>query len=284
VVLYITHAEERAMSSGSSSSSDDEEWGSVNFTPLFGGALPYGAYVVNDQRSIKIETANFHDVPSNLFATDIWGGALAAADYFKENRGTIVNKTVIEFGAAGSLPSLVALALGAHFLCCTDYPNDALIKSINKQFDSNGFSEARGKSFECKGHLWGSDTKQLLDLIQTNNDTEKRFYDVVILAELLWNDTYLQHESLLTSVDSVLAQDGSVYVAHTHHNVGEEHLDMEFFKRASSQFSFDVRTVKVRHDLVYIDSSEDDVSPVYLRVMTRAKGAKGSICLEPAAT
>ena len=70
-------------------------------------------YKINESVTLKVTTANFGDVPKELFASDVWGGAVVISDYFRNNPDVVKGKNVIEVGAAGALPSMVALALGA---------------------------------------------------------------------------------------------------------------------------------------------------------------------------
>ena len=270
------------MESSGDEGEEEEEY--IALTPLFGGVLPFGSYRVSADKSIVIKTADFHSVPSSLFATDVWGGAIAVSDYFKDHPQKIKAKNVIEFGAASALPSLVSLALQANFVCCTDYPNPTLIKSIKRQFQINAFE----KKFVCTGHKWGESVDELLGALGVHEDAGANLlveeagasscalaaakrYDVVILAECFWVDTYCEHENLLKSVDAVLASNGEVFVAHTHHNPGHEDKDLEFFARAMENFDFETSLLVTRHDLPYIDQSEvdDESPPVFLRRMVR---------------
>ena len=49
---------------------------------------------------------------------------MVISDYFRNNPNVVAGKNVIEVGAAGALPSMVALALGAKQVVVTDYPDD----------------------------------------------------------------------------------------------------------------------------------------------------------------
>ena len=96
-------------------------------------------------------------------------------------------------------------------------------------------------------------------------------FDLVIVAECLWRDTYCQHENLLKSCCEFLADHGTILVAHTFHNPGYEEKDLEFFARASNEFQLGVKPIETRKNMPYIDGSEGDESDVYLKKMVRKK-------------
>ena len=253
----------------SSSDEDEEEWAvSKNFVPLFSGPLPYNMYKINENVTLKVTTANFGDVPKELFASDVWGGAVVISDYFRNNPNVVTGKNVIEVGAAGALPSMVALALGAKQVVVTDYPDDKLLESIQNQFVSN--KNFYGQSdYLVYGHKWG-DIESCHHILKLSNlDVQK--FDVVIVAECLWRDTYCQHENLLKSCCEFLADHGTILVAHTFHNPGYEEKDLEFFSRASNEFQLVVKLIETRKNMPYIDGSEGDESDVYLKQMVRKK-------------
>ena len=254
----------------SSSEEEEEEW--TEFVPLFSGPLPYNMYKINDEVTLKITTANFHEVPKELFASDVWGGAVVISDHFKNNPLAIKDKLVVEVGAAGALPSMVAAVAGAKYVVCTDFPNDNLIKSIENQFITNTYFNNVKKNYHVTGHKWGDmdSCKKILSLEKLDG---KKF-DVVIVAECLWRDTYCQHENLLRSCVELLADDGIIFVAHTFHNPGYEEKDLEFFSRAKDDFGLDIELIETRKHMAYIDGSEGDESDVYLKTLMKKKKEK----------
>eukprot|EP00943_MAST-04B_sp_MAST-4B-sp1_P004982 g4982.t1 len=250
-----------------SESEGEEEWiTEKNFVPLFSGPLPYNLYKVNDAVTIKVTTADFHAVPKELFASDVWGGAVVISDHFKNNPNVVEDKLIVEVGAAGALPSMVASTLRAKYVVCTDFPDDNLIASIASQFSNNACYD-NINNYNVLGHKWG-DTDSCKEILKTTALNGKKF-DVVIVAECLWRDTYCQHANLLTSICELLSEDGIVFVAHTFHNPGYEEKDLEFFSRANNDFGLDVKLVETRKNMAYIDGSEADASDVYLRTMVR---------------
>ena len=251
----------------SSDEEDEEEWTvSKNFVPLFSGPLPYNMYKINDSVTLKVTTANFGDVPKELFASDVWGGAVVISDYFRNNPGVVKGKNVIEVGAAGALPSMVALALGAKQVVVTDYPDVKLLESIQNQFTSNNIFCDQA-DYHVFGHKWG-DIESCHQILKLSNLHVQKF-DLVIVAECLWRDTYCQHKNLLKSCCEFLAEHGTILVAHTFHNPGYEEKDLEFFSRASSEFQLGVKLIETRKNMPYIDGSEGDESDVYLKKMVR---------------
>ena len=109
-----------------------------NFVPLFSGPLPYNMYKLIE-RHTEGNDSQFWGRSKGLFASDVWGGAVVIGDYFRNNPDVVKGKNVIEVGAAGALPSMVALALGAKHVVVLiiqilNYSGDS--KSVYKQQDS----------------------------------------------------------------------------------------------------------------------------------------------------
>jgi predicted nicotinamide N-methyase len=92
---------------------------------------------------------------------------------------------------------------------------------------------------DVMGYKWGDDASELIDA------NGGRRFDVALLAELFWADTYEQHRNLLRSVQLLLAEGGAgvAYVCFCHHDTPPdsdfvhtvEH-DQEFFTAAREEF------------------------------------------------
>ncbi|ETO61389.1 hypothetical protein, variant 3 [Phytophthora nicotianae CJ01A1] len=143
------------------------------------------------------------------------------AMHFANHPKLVEGRSLVEFGAASALPSLVALHFGAKLAVMTDYPNDLLLKNIETNIKRNEHLLGIGRR-EVRGHLWGSDTTGLLKCLASSTSdadvgekdpessedlTETRF-DVVVVAECLW--LHDLHEDLLKSIDACLAPGGKV--------------------------------------------------------------------------
>ncbi|EGZ19268.1 hypothetical protein PHYSODRAFT_557085 [Phytophthora sojae] len=144
-------------------------------------------------------------IPGSLFACAVWNGAVRRfiAMHIAKHPELVKGRSVVEFGAASALPSLVALHFGAEVAVMTDYPNDLLLKNIRANIKRNEHLLGSGRR-EVRGHLWGSDTIGLLscldatepasDLVDSagkdaddgGNNSPKSRFDVAVVAECLW--------------------------------------------------------------------------------------------------
>ena len=247
-----------------------------NIVPIFSGALPYGIFKISADCSVQVQASSqTSDVPNKLFAKDIWYGAVLMAEYFRDHPHLLSKKSVIELAAAAALPSIVAYRLGASVVVATDYPNEELVSNIDKQFTMNNIptlSTSPTASASAAAHLWG-DINNIGELMNLTN--EGKGYDVLLLAEFLWWDTHEQHDNILKSCHALLNATGVVYASWSHHNPGREHLDMEFFERATQDYGFVVE--RITSDLRgYNDLFDEDCQqPSYLAKMTRGESHGG---------
>ena len=171
-----------------------------------------------------------------LFADDVWPGALVLADYLDVHSAELcLGKTVLELGAGSALPSVVAAKLGARRVCATDYPANDVVENIARQFLANGVSREVGHGLPLE---WGSSdhAQAILSCLDGKADT-------ILMAELLWKDTYCLHKELLTSVSATLKRgSGRAILSLTHRPCpwhSREH-DLEFLELAQRDFGFAV--------------------------------------------
>ena len=207
------------------------------------------------------------EVEPLLFADDIWPGACALADYLDIHAMELCRgKSVVELGAGGALPSVVACKLGARICVASDYPAAGVVENIANQFRENGIDTSVGVAM---GFIWGQDCSELLN-------HSKDGFDTILLSELLWKDTYKQHSSLLRSVKTLLAPRGVALVSFVHRPTtahGPEH-NLEFFTRAASQeFGFVVEALATVRGGIYADavsggSSDGDILLYAIRLCT----------------
>lgn len=173
------------------------------------------------------------------------------SDYFSSHQEEVESKRILELGAGAALPSLVFIQyfsdtilsfdylcqvccrLGASFVLITDFPDDDIISNINDLVKHNS---VYGHCEVC-GYIWGDDVKGLLSAgVVSGHGTE--LYDVIIMAELLWGDTYSLHENILTSACQCLKQDGAIYVSFAKRplectsSLKGQHDDDDFFRLA----------------------------------------------------
>lgn len=203
-----------------------------------------------------------------LFAEHIWPGCLVMADYLKELSGEkgdwLKEKTVLELGAGAALPSLVASKLGAKIVVASDFPDDVILEHIVTLASRNQIkvaskddSEKQDVTFVVQGHAWGTDCSTLLRHLPPSSDG----FDIIILAECLWKDTYPLHRKLLQSATNCLSkrQNASVLVSFAHRpcDSHQPQHDLEFFQLAEKEFSMNVQLVKtVKKYADAMDNSE----------------------------
>lgn len=167
--------------------------------------------------------------PTPLYANYIWPGSIVMADFLQQNSNLIINKSVMELGAGTGLPSLVCCKLQARVVVCTDFPEPIVIDNLNTVKNRNKCENMIVQSLE-----WGND-EQLAHARSLTSDSKG--FDVILLAELLWKDTYKLHDVLAKSVKMICADGGIVLVAFAH-RPSEEHTpdnDLEFIRRLEEE-------------------------------------------------
>lgn len=115
---------------------------------------------------------------------------------------------VLELGAGAALPSLVSCRLDAAFVLITDFPQEEILENIRMMLVKNNITSAS----KVMGHCWGDDVSQMLSA-GTCLENEQCQYDVILMAELLWKDTYSLHDKLLESVFHCLQPGGMALVS-----------------------------------------------------------------------
>jgi predicted nicotinamide N-methyase len=161
--------------------------------PLFSGPLSSGKYHSDITGVIKLLISDEHmehettiGRKQQLFASDIWPGSVIMADFLVQNyKEYCSNKIVLELGAGAALPSIVCLLLGSSQVVASDYPSPDILDTILYNIKSN-YTES---NYSVVGYVWGDDVMALL----TQINTQSKKFDVILLAEVLWKDTYPLH-------------------------------------------------------------------------------------------
>eukprot|EP01041_Mallomonas_annulata_P008956 gene8956-18532_t len=240
------------------------EWSSeIKLVPLFSDAVPFGKYWLPDGKdSINIHTRR-RRLQDGLFCDDIWPGSVAMANHISNNPEIVKDKSILELGAGAALPSLVSLKLGAGEVTITDYPGDSILENISVLLMENNILVDNRRVKIC-GHIWGNN----VDLIRSTFRQDGRF-DVILLAELLWKDTYPLHRALLASTTSLLAPDGLAIVSMVHRpTVGHsEENDKEFFHVAETEFKLVTTQFMSVKEKGVCGDNEDDMSTVNVYTM-----------------
>ncbi|KAJ7623308.1 hypothetical protein FB45DRAFT_980249 [Roridomyces roridus] len=184
----------------------------------------------DDWRDMKIRLVGSHP----LWGHYLWNAARAFASYLDHNRNLYRDRFVLELGAGGGLPGLVAAKNGAKHVLLTDYPDPELVKNMEINVAENAAAancSVQVYSSSRYRHTPSHTTGELLEAIPGD---EK--YHLILLSDLGENNT-VKHDALLKTCENCLAQDddASVLVFYTHHRPHLADKDMEFFSKARAR-------------------------------------------------
>ncbi|SAL98626.1 hypothetical protein [Absidia glauca] len=161
-----------------------------------------------------------------LWAHHLWNASKVFASLFDEHPQLVKGKTVLELGAGGALPSLVAATHQPAKVVITDYPDKELVENMQYNVDQNLKSLPAGL-VNVQGYIWGTNTSQLKAELPEGHTS----FDVIILSDLVFNHS--QHHAMLkTCLELLTPVTGRVYVFYTHHRPHLAHRDLDFFKIA----------------------------------------------------
>jgi predicted nicotinamide N-methyase len=249
---------------------EDEGWQDP-VAPLFGGQCCNDSYHHEACGSLKIRAKSSHSNPL-LFADDVWPGSVYIADFIADHSDEYCSgKSVLELGAGTALPSLVCAKLGCDRLVISDFPDEDILHNISELLHDNAIDCELQRVF-VKGHKWGDSVDELLQLgaSETVNSELHGKFDTIILAELLWKDTYTLHRPLLQSVtDCLCTTRGQALVGFAHRPVPGVHSsdqDMEFFVMAEQEFGLSYSLVGSR-DLADPFAGDNGEVAVHLYVL-----------------
>ncbi|KAJ6493670.1 nicotinamide N-methyltransferase [Mycena vitilis] len=177
-------------------------------------------------RHIKIRLVGSHP----LWGHHLWNAARAFASYLDHAPELYRDRLVLELGAGGGLPGLVAAMNGAKHVLLTDYPDTQLVANLEQNVDENLPAPLRDRA-SVTGYIWGNPVQPLLDAVPSPADG----FHLIILSDLVFNHS--QHDALLQTCARCLAgtEDASLLVFYTHHRPHLAHRDMEFFSKAQAE-------------------------------------------------
>ncbi|KIY44577.1 hypothetical protein FISHEDRAFT_51130, partial [Fistulina hepatica ATCC 64428] len=196
--------------------------------------------------TIKITLVGSHP----LWGHYLWNAARAFAKFLDENPRLYCGRNVLELGAGGGLPGLLAAKNGARQVLLTDYPDTNLLKNLEKNVADNDcgastsvlvslfYSHCSLPDHVCvQGYVWGHPMGPLLDHIHVS-PADSNKYDLIILSDLVFNHS--EHEALLktcdlclsTSVINLYNEAPCVLVFYTHHRPHLAQKDLQFFEKA----------------------------------------------------
>lgn len=185
-------------------------------------------FILDSYRQVKIKLVGSHP----LWAHHLWNASKVFASLFDTHPCLVKDRYVLELGAGGALPSLIASLNGAAKVVVTDYPDKELIDNI--QYNVDQMPELVKSHIHVEGYIWGSNTDKLKSYLPSDQPT----YDVIILSDLVFNHS--QHHAMLKTCRELLTpKTGRVYVFYTHHRPHLAHRDLEFFQIATRPFKED---------------------------------------------
>ncbi|KLO18922.1 nicotinamide N-methyltransferase [Schizopora paradoxa] len=182
----------------------------------------------HDWSKLDLQLVGFHP----LWGQHLWNAAIAFASYLDRNEGVYVDKNVLELGAGGGLPGIVASLNGARRVVLTDYPDKPLLDNLSHNIEKNVPEPLRSR-VSVQGYIWGKSVDPLLP--SPSGENEDVHFDLIIMSDLIFNHS--QHGALLDTCDLALkrANDNelpSVLVFFTHHRPHLLDRDMIFFDLA----------------------------------------------------
>ncbi|KAF2451798.1 hypothetical protein P171DRAFT_11932 [Karstenula rhodostoma CBS 690.94] len=157
----------------------------------------------------------------------LWNAGRTLSDYLEERAGEhIKSKSVLELGAGAGLPSIVCALSGANEVVVTDYPDAELVENLRYNIEHCDMSSDQ-TNFTAEGYLWGAPTAEL-----TKNISDDRGFDVLILADLLFNHS--EHAKLVKTVQLMLKKspDSRAFVFFTPYRPWLLEKDLAFFDLA----------------------------------------------------
>ena len=194
----------------------------------------------------------------SLFINHVWEGSVVLSDFIINHPEIIFGKNILELGAGTSLPSLVSSLFSPELVISTDFPDEALIDHISKLVEENSC-----KSICVAPFKWGDSPHELLNI------SKQRKFDVILLAELLWKDTFHLMDKLLSSVKELIHSDGKAYFSFAKRlcvDFTEENIQ-EFFQLATEKYHFIVELIETNKN--YKDAMENSVATVFIYTLQR---------------
>lgn len=204
---------------------DKKKWNEPHEETKCANALLFCSECIDSaHRELKIKLVGSHP----LWAHHLWNASKVFATLFDKTPRLVQDKYILELGAGGALPSLVAALNGAAKVVVTDYPDKELIDNIQYNVDQ---INVPNNVVVVDGYVWGTNTTPLKAHLPAGKET----YDVIILSDLVFNHS--QHHAMLRTCRELLTPGkGRVYVFYTHHRPHLAHRDVEFFQIAQRPY------------------------------------------------
>eukprot|EP00127_Corallochytrium_limacisporum_P006983 Clim_evm37s239 gene=Clim_evmTU37s239 len=169
----------------------------------------------------------------SLWAHCLWNGGRFIGGLIDKQKVNVKSKHILEFGAAGALPTLSAACNGAALAVATDYPDKELIEMIESNVAVNLTRDHAeiARRVKVLPFKWGGDEQPLLALTPDGHG-----YDIIVCADIM--ATFDQHENLVRNCWQCLRRDdprAMVLVYFSHHRPWLKEKDLQFFEHARNQ-------------------------------------------------
>ncbi|CCF55926.1 hypothetical protein KAFR_0A04900 [Kazachstania africana CBS 2517] len=193
---------------------------------------------------------------SPLWGHLLWNAGKYTAMHLESHPDLLLDKNVLELGAAGALPSIISSLVGAKETVVTDYPDPELISNI--KHNCRDLSNAR-----VEGYIWGNSYEDILP-----SDGSGKF-QLIILSDLVFNHT--EHYKLLKTTKDLLDKNGKALVVFSPHRPKLLDDDLHFFEKAEKEFNFNVQKIEMTNWKPMFDEDEETVeirSRIYAYYLT----------------
>ncbi|TKA53008.1 hypothetical protein B0A49_11498 [Cryomyces minteri] len=135
----------------------------------------------------------------------LWNAGRTISDYLESRSASLIHeRTVLELGAGGGLPSLVCALRGARQVVVTDYPDAELVDNLEYNIERCGLLKSK-HNIHAAGYLWGASPEKLLAHLP--NSVTSNGFDLLILADLLFNHS--EHAKLVSTISQTLSHQPS---------------------------------------------------------------------------
>ncbi|CEP64202.1 S-adenosylmethionine-dependent methyltransferase LALA0_S10e04808g [Lachancea lanzarotensis] len=182
----------------------------------------------NKSESVKLRLVG----SSPLWGHLLWNAGIYTAKHLDKHPELVLDKYVLELGAAAALPSIVAGLIGAKKCVSTDYPDVDLIENIKYNVNhalyegQSNDSDPTTRAVVVEGYIWGNSYDPIIKHLPV---TQSKF-DLIILSDLVFNHT--EHLKLLQTTKDLLAPNGKALVVFSPHRPWLLESDLQFFETA----------------------------------------------------
>lgn len=199
------------------------------------------------QKSIELRLVG----SSPLWGHLLWNAGIYTAKHLDLHPDLVLDKNVLELGAAGALPSVIAGLIGAKRVVATDYPDADLIDNIKHNVQNL-------ENVSVEGYIWGNPYDDIIKHFAGDDDGQK--FQLIILSDLVFNHT--EHDKLLKTTKDLLSRDGKALVVFSPHRPHLLDADLNFFKKAEEEYDFNVEKIEMVN---WKPMFEGDAGPVEVR-------------------